>query len=91
VLLMVIEQFRDKDQVRARFESEGRMLPHGVSFLASWIDPKTQRCFQLMESESTAALDPWIARWQDLVEFEVVPVLASEEYWATCDSKPHEV
>jgi hypothetical protein len=24
----------------------------------------------------------WTAAWEDLVEFEVLPVLTSDEYWA---------
>jgi hypothetical protein len=58
------------------------MLPAGVSYHGSWIDAFGGRCFQLMEAVDAAALEPWIARWNDLVEFEIVPVVASNEYWA---------
>ena len=57
------------------------MLPEGVVYVASWIHPETGRCFQLMEAPDGAALDVWIARWNDLVEFEVLPVETSAEYW----------
>jgi hypothetical protein len=59
------------------------MLPEGVSYQASWIDPYRARCYQLMEAESADALAPWIAAWNDIVDFQVVPVLTSGDYWAT--------
>jgi len=34
-----------------------------------------------MEAEDRALLDQWIARWNDLVDFEVVPVMTSTEFW----------
>ncbi|MBI2681668.1 MAG: DUF3303 family protein [Acidobacteriales bacterium] len=80
MLLMVIERFKNGDPlpVRDRFQSKGRMLPGGVTYISSWIDAANARCFQLMEADSAAALQPWIDRWADLVEFEVVPVQTSQ-------------
>jgi hypothetical protein len=34
-----------------------------------------------MEAPDSAALQPWIRRWDDLVDFEIVPVLTSAEFW----------
>jgi hypothetical protein len=85
MLFMVIEQFRNDDPlpVRARFRERGRMLPDGVIYHASWIDAARARCFQVMEAEDAAALQPWIDAWADIVDFDVVPVLASPDYWAS--------
>jgi len=58
------------------------MLPDGVVYHASWIDARNGRCFQTMEAPNREALEPWIAAWSDLVDFEVVPVLTSSEFWA---------
>jgi len=33
------------------------------------------RCFQLMETDDVTLFQRWIADWQDVVEFEVVPVV----------------
>jgi hypothetical protein len=84
MLFMVIEHFKDGNPhpIGERFAREGRMLPDSVEYLASWIDPEAVRCYQLMEAPDAEALQPWIARWADLADFEVVPVLASVEYWA---------
>jgi hypothetical protein len=50
--------------------------------LSGKLDRSASRCYQLMEAESADALAPWIAAWNDIVDFEVVPVLASADYWA---------
>ena len=84
MLFMVIEHFKHGDPrlVGERFQQSGRMLPEGVFYHASWVDPAGTRCFQLMETEDPELLDAWARRWDDLIEFEVVPVLASAEFWA---------
>jgi hypothetical protein len=82
MLLMVIERFKDTDAIGARFREHGRMLPDGVHYHASWIEAVSDRCFQLMEAPDAAALTPWIERWRDLMEFEVVEVLSSADFWA---------
>lgn len=84
MLFMIIEHFKNKDPkpVGERFRKHGRMLPEGVTYQASWIDPANARCFQLMEAPDRESLTPWIEFWSDLVDFEIVPVLTSGEYWA---------
>jgi hypothetical protein len=85
MLFMVIERFKggNPKPIGERFRRDGRMLPEGVVYQASWVDAAAARCFQIMEAPSFASLDEWVQRWDDLVDFEVVPVLASAEYWAT--------
>jgi hypothetical protein len=58
------------------------MLPEGVVYEASWLNEAGTRCFQVMSAPNRETLDHWIARWSDLVDFEVVPVLTSAEFWA---------
>ena len=84
MLFMVIEHFKggDPECVRERFERAGRMQPAGVEYIASWIDAANGRCFQVMEAPDRAALDPWMEKWADLMEFEVSAVVGSKEYWA---------
>ena len=78
---MVIEQFRSGDSaaVYERFHKSGRMLPEGLSYVDSWVDLNSGRCFQLMETENPQLFDTWIACWSDLVQFEVIPVVTSAE------------
>lgn len=86
---MVVETFRQgAEPVYARFAERGRMLPDGLTYVDSWIDAnQPTRCFQLMETEDEATLATWMAEWEDLVTFEVVPVITSAEA-AARRSKP---
>jgi|SRR5215831_2083545 len=83
MLYMVIERFKNGDSgpVGERFRREGRMLPEGVNYVASWMQTNGASCYQLMESPTQELLGQWMACWSDLVDFEVVPVLTSAEYW----------
>jgi hypothetical protein len=58
MLFMVIEDFKDGDPnpIRERFVRDGRMLPDGVIYHASWVDPANSRCFQVMEAKDRDAL-----------------------------------
>ena len=80
-LYMVIEHFKDKDAVPVyrRFRDSGRMAPEGLRYLSSWVDDRLERCYQLMEANDRALLDQWMANWSDLVDFEVHPVMTSNE------------
>lgn len=82
---MVIERPRNGDfkLVGERFRERGRLMPDGVVYHASWIDARNARCFQVMEAPDRESLARWTAAWADLVDFEVVRVQTSVEYWAT--------
>jgi hypothetical protein len=84
MLFMVIERFRQGNPrlVGERLKRSGRMLPEGVFYHASWVDSTGTRCFQVMEAPHAELLDAWVRRWDDLIEFEVVPVLTSSDFWA---------
>jgi len=58
------------------------MLPEGVNYRASWVDPATARCFQVMEVSGLELLNTWIRLWEDLIDFEVIPVETSAEFWS---------
>lgn len=78
---MVIEHFRDGQAVEVyrRFRDRGRMAPEGLTYINSWVDLDFQRCFQVMEAESEDHLRAWTRNWDDLVDFEIVPVRTSAE------------
>ena len=81
ILYMVIEHFKNKDAVPAyrRFRDRGRLMPEGLQYVSSWVDVKFERCYQLMETQDRTLLDEWIANWDDLIEFEVHPVIPSKQ------------
>ena len=78
---MVVERFRGQDAkaVYRRLRERGRMMPDGLRFVSSYVAADFSRCFQLMECEDVTLLQRWIAEWHDLMEFEVVPVVAGKE------------
>lgn len=78
---MVIENFRGGDAVPVyrRFRDSGRMAPDGLTYVASWVTDDLTRCFQVMECDDRALLEEWTARWGDLVDFEIVPVMTSAD------------
>jgi hypothetical protein len=82
VLYMVVEEYRlGPGPVYERAAAQGRMLPEGLRYIDSWVtaDERPDRCFQLMETDSPELLDVWQARWADLVDFDVFPVITSGE------------
>jgi len=78
---LVIENFRSRDPVPVyrRFRDCGRLAPEGLKYVGSWITEDLARCYQVMECADRALLDTWMARWDDLVRFEVIPVVTSAE------------
>lgn len=84
MLFMVIEHFKNGDAapIGERFRQSGRMMPEGVTYHASWADSKGARCFQIMEAPGPELLNQWISRWNDLIDFEIVPVVTSAEFWS---------
>jgi len=81
VTYMLVEHFRNGDPVPVyrRFRERGRMLPEGLAYVSSWVDRDLRRCYQLMETDDPALLARWVALWSDLADFEVHPVLSSQE------------
>jgi len=78
---MVIEHFNagDPTPVYRRFDERGRLAPEGLDYIGSWVTPDLTCCYQLMETADRSLLEQWMARWADLVRFEVVEVITSAE------------
>ena len=81
MLFMVIEHFKDQDglSIYRRLREKGRMMPDGLSYVDSWVQADMSRCFQLMECDDVTLFQRWIANWQDLFKFEIVPVVHGRE------------
>jgi len=81
MLFMVVEHFKGRDAVAVyrRFREQGRMMPDGLKYVESWIEANFHRCFQLMECNDPRLFQQWVVKWQDLIEFEIVPVVPSSE------------
>ena len=81
MMFMVIESFRNQDgkAVYERLRERGLQMPDGLKFVNSWVSADLTRCFQLMEAEDVSQFQRWVAEWQDLMAFEIVPVVQSRE------------
>ena len=90
MLYMVIEHFRpgQAPALYRRFRERGRMAPDGLRYVASWVDMKFERCFQVMETDDAALFKQWTANWDDLCDFEIVPVRTSAEAAAAVAREP---
>ena len=86
---VVIERFRNGDAVPVyrRFREQGRLAPEGLRYVASWVASDFQICGQVMEADDPALLETWMARWRDLVDFEVVPVRPAADAAAAIASR----
>ena len=81
MLYMVVERFKNADPVPVyrRFRDEGRLMPDGLEYRGSWVGEDLAGCYQLMECADRSLLERWMANWEDLVDFEVIPVTTSAE------------
>ena len=85
MLYVIVEDFRGGDAVPVyrRFRDQGRLAPDGLRYVGSWVSVDFRRCFQVVECDDPAVLKEWIAKWEDLIAFEVTPVRTSADAVAT--------
>jgi hypothetical protein len=78
---MVIETFRPgrAGDIYRRLERDGRHMPAGLTYIGSWITDDLSRCYQVMECNDRELLADWMSHWADLMDFEVIPVISSDE------------
>jgi hypothetical protein len=81
MLYMIIERFKNRDAapVYRRFRDQGRLAPDGLQYVSSWVTADMGTCYQVMECDDPQLLEQWIARWSDLVDFEILPVVTSAQ------------
>ncbi len=73
MLFMVIEHFKNSDAkpIYTRLAEKGRLMPEGLRYVGSWIEPSFARCFQVMECDDERLLHEWAANWSDLAGLRV--------------------
>ena len=78
---MIIEKFLPGKvkELYERFDEKGRMLPEGLEYINSWINEDITVCYQVMQANSIEKVHEWIRYWNDLAEFEVIPVITSAQ------------
>ena len=76
---MVIEKYTNKEAVYKRFREKGRMMPEGVSYVNSWVSEDGNTCYQINEAQNEELLYEWSSNWNDVTDFEFIPVISSQE------------
>ena len=81
MLYMVVERFKEgaAPEIYHRFRERGRMMPEGLEYVSSWIDLEFKFCYQLMRTDDQSLFQLWTENWDDLMEFNIVPVRTSAE------------
>ena len=82
MLFMIIERFAGQDAlpIYKRVRDGGRMLPEGLRYVDSWVEPNFDRCFQVMECDDLRLLQQWVLSWRGSgITFEIVPVVSSKD------------
>ena len=54
-------------------------MPDGIEYRGSWVTKDLRRCFQVMECDDPRLLEQWMANWNDITDFDVIPVMTSAE------------
>jgi PAS domain S-box-containing protein len=78
-LYMVVEHIKDAVAVYQRLWDRGRILPNGLALVSVWFDENVERSYRLMQTHNRQLLGEWMANWDDLIDFEVYPVITPEE------------
>ena len=80
-LYMVVERVRTDSarDVYDRASKSGRLLPTGLEYVENWVSVDFKICYQLMRTGDEKLFQTWIREWEDLVDFEVIPVRTSAE------------
>lgn len=80
MLFMVIERFKDNDMIPIyrQVRDGSRLLPQGLKYIDSWVEPNFSRCFQLMECDDLRLFQQWVLEWRGYgATLEIVPVVSS--------------
>lgn len=78
---LIITGFRNQNAAATyrRMREDGRLIPEGMVFKASYCTADLARTFQIFECEDVTLIQRWCARWSDLCDFEVLPVVSGAE------------
>ena len=68
-----------RDAIVKRMAEKGLMFPEGVKLIGQWTDVGGGRVFTMSETDDPIAMALAAYNWTDLCEFEVVPLIVTEE------------
>ena len=71
-----------------RFKRMGRMLPGGRRLSRELGGARRRPLLPGHGGGQTPAVaEIWASRWEDLADFEIIPVLTSQQFWAEHDEE----
>ena len=78
-MLFMVERFSpgQAQHIYRTARERGLMLPGGLVYADSLVSASLDVCFQLMECDEPVLFQEWVARWGNLAEREIVPVIPS--------------
>ena len=81
MLFMVIERFRKRGAlaVSDRLRDKSHIVREGLRNVGRWVEVGQGRGFQLIECDDAQLFQQWVLEWQDLIEFEIVPVVECKD------------
>jgi len=68
-----------RNEVIKRRLEKGSLVPQGMQVIGEWSDVGGGRVFRLVRVESSIAAVAATGAWSDLGQYEIVPVMDSEE------------
>lgn len=83
MLYMIIERFKNQAPlpVYKRFFDNGRLAPHGLIYVSSWVDTNFHICFQIMQTDDPNLINIWISHWSDIVVLKSFLFSLSGCFW----------
>jgi Protein of unknown function (DUF3303) len=69
----------NRNAAQQRLKATGGLPPAGVTMLSRWHCAQGLKGFVLAESTDAEAIAKWIQAWDDLLIFEVTPVITDEQ------------
>lgn len=78
---MTVYTFRPEhaNSATERFLETGGQPPKGAKMISRWHDVSGGRGFALSESDDPVAMTKWCRQWNDLLSFEIIPVVTDEQ------------
>lgn len=68
-----------KNAAEARFLETGAAPPAGVELLGRWHFTGSRQGFMLIESTDDLAVAKYMRDWNDLLDFDIVPVISDAQ------------
>lgn len=67
------------DATTERFRQTGGVPPEGVRMIARYHDVSGNRGWAISETDDAVAIATWCRQWNDVLTFDVVPILDDQE------------